>query len=42
MSIRSGLRKFRPGAAAPIRHLGRAFVVIELIGAMGILLWLML
>ena len=38
MSVRSGLRKFKPGAAAPIRNLGRAFVVIALIGAMGVML----
>ena len=42
MSIRSGLRKFRPGASAPVRHLWRAFLVIALIGALGIVLWLML
>jgi hypothetical protein len=42
MSIRSGLRKFRPGASAPVRHLWRAFLVIALIGVLGIVLWLML
>ena len=42
MSIRSGLRKFRPGASAPVRHQWRAFVVIALIGALGIVMWLML
>ena len=42
MSIRSGLRKLKPGASAPVRHLWRAFLVIALIGALGIVLWLML
>ena len=34
--------EFRPGASAPVRHLWRAFLVIALIGALGIVLWLML
>ena len=40
MSIRSGLRKLKPGASVPIRHLWRAFAVIAPIGAVGIVLWL--
>lgn len=42
MSIRSGLRKFKPGQATHIRHLWRAFVAIALIGALGVVLWLVL
>ena len=40
MSIRSGLRKFKPGRA--IRHSWRAYVIFALIGLAGLVLMFML
>ncbi len=42
MSFRSGLRKFKPGQATHIRHLWRAFVLIALMGGVGLVLMMML
>jgi hypothetical protein len=42
MSIPSALQKLKPGHSAQIRHYWRAFVVIGLIGAVGVVLMLML
>jgi|RhiMethySRZTD1v2_1073278.scaffolds.fasta_scaffold474191_2 hypothetical protein len=42
MSILSGLRKFKPGGIAHVRHAWRAYVTIALIGALGLALLLML
>ena len=42
MSFRSALRKFKPGNTAHIRHSWRAYVVIVLMGLVGLVLMLML
>ena len=42
MSILSGLRKFKPGGIAHVRHAWRAYVTIALLGALGLALLLML
>jgi len=41
MSFRSGLRKFKPGQATHIRHAWRAYVIIGLMGLVGLLLMML-
>jgi hypothetical protein len=42
MSIRSGLRKLKPGQVTHVRHSWRAYVLIALIGLPGVVLMFML
>jgi hypothetical protein len=42
MSILSGLRKFKPGETAHVRHAWRAYIAIALICGLGIALLLMM
>jgi hypothetical protein len=42
MSFRSGLRKFKPGEVTHVRHLWRAYVIIALIGAVGLVVMMMM
>jgi hypothetical protein len=42
MSFRSGLRKFKPGQATHVRHSWRAYVIIGLMGLIGVVVLLML
>jgi len=42
MSFRSGLRKFKPGNTAHLRHAWRAYAIIGLMGLVGVVLMLML
>ena len=42
MSFVSGLRKFKPGNMTHIRHASRAYALVALIGAVGVVLLLLL
>jgi hypothetical protein len=42
MSLRSGLRKFKPGNSTHVRHAWRAYLIIGMIGALGLVLLLMM
>ena len=42
MSIRSGPRKFKPGQATHVRHSWRGYIIIGLMGLIGVVILLML
>jgi hypothetical protein len=42
MSFRSGLRKFKPGQSAHVRHPWRAFALIGLLAVLGLVVLMLL